>query len=166
MFFVVTFLFPSYKTMKTSTPATLNFRGDEAVLNIHNFLKLCRICFYHKSHMEEVSLILSKKSKNMCQSPSHPRRLPTFPSLARALRPTAGGQILLPLPCLSRGQAAVAKSARRHLGVFNECFLNKYKWSVKESRVSSKVKIVTFRLIGYRYGNNDSCEPNHCHKAF
>ena len=31
------FLFPSCKTMKTSTPESIKFRGDEAVLNINRF---------------------------------------------------------------------------------------------------------------------------------
>ena len=33
----VTFLFSNCKTIETSTPATLNFRGDEAALNINQF---------------------------------------------------------------------------------------------------------------------------------
>ena len=33
-------------------------------------------------------------------------------------------------------------------------------------KVRSKVKIVTFRLIGYRDGANNSCESKLCQKAF
>ena len=35
----VTFLFTNCKTMETSTPNIINFRGDEAALNIDQFYR-------------------------------------------------------------------------------------------------------------------------------
>ena len=103
--------------------------------------------------------------------------LPPYPCLWAAvnLRPAAGylaeraplrggGQILPPPP------AQIAKCAPSETGWVaiesSQRVLFKYFKSLKkvtsQVKVTSKLKIVTFRPIGYWKGNNDSCNPTHC----
>ena len=53
----VTPLFPYYKTMESSTSGTLNFRGDDAVLNINQFYRNFAGFLFTKSRKIAASLM-------------------------------------------------------------------------------------------------------------
>ena len=75
-----------------------------------------------------------------------------------------GGQILPPLPahpCLTLERLAVERRVRWQSKALDEYFLSNLKKIVEgrmsgQAKVRQKVKIVTFRLIGFSDGNNNS----------
>ena len=90
----------------------------------------------------------------------------------RTRRASSGGGGYI-TPALTREPAAVARWAMRQSTASTSNFKGiKKKNSFKRHKSGQcqlkgqRVKNVNFRLIGYRDGTNNSCEPNLCQKAF